>query len=85
MAAPTHSEWLVKQAEIVDQWKKAAAEYTETALSPRRQDVQVTQFGLGAVLGGRERRQRRADACLSFGRGAFSKKSQRSLIGNSTA
>jgi len=41
-----HSEWLIKQAEIADVWRKIADEYTETTLSPRRQDVQVTQFGL---------------------------------------
>jgi hypothetical protein len=41
-----HSEWLIKQADVVAQWKKAGDEYTETTLAPRRQDVQVTQFGL---------------------------------------
>jgi hypothetical protein len=41
-----HSEWLTKQAAIVDKWKKLGEEYTETTLSPRRQDVQVTAFGL---------------------------------------
>jgi len=41
-----HSEWLIKQAEIADQWRKIGEEYTETTLAPRRQDVQVTQFGL---------------------------------------
>jgi hypothetical protein len=41
-----HSEWLIKQAEVVAQWKKVGEEYTETTLAPRRQDVQVTQFGL---------------------------------------
>ena len=41
-----HSEWLVKQADIVAQWTKVGEEYTENALAPRRQDVQITQFGL---------------------------------------
>jgi hypothetical protein len=41
-----HSEWLTKQADIVAQWKKVGEEYTENTLAPRRQDVQVTQFGL---------------------------------------
>ena len=41
-----HSEWLIKQATIADQWKKIGEEYTENTLSPRRQDVKVTQFGL---------------------------------------
>jgi len=44
-----HSEWLIKQADVVAQWKKAGDEYTETTLAPRRQDVQVTQFGLAWV------------------------------------
>ncbi len=41
-----HSEWLTKQADIVAQWKKVGEEYTDNTLAPRRQDVQVTQFGL---------------------------------------
>jgi hypothetical protein len=41
-----HSEWLIKQADIVDKWKAIGETYTEVTLSPRRQDVQVTQFGL---------------------------------------
>jgi hypothetical protein len=41
-----HSEWLIKQADIVAQWKKVGDEYAENTLAPRRQDVQVTQFGL---------------------------------------
>jgi hypothetical protein len=41
-----HSEWLIKQADIVSQWTKVAEEYTETTFAPRRQDVQITQFGL---------------------------------------
>jgi hypothetical protein len=41
-----HSEWLTKHAEILDQWKKTGDEYTENTLAPRRQDVQVTLFGL---------------------------------------
>jgi hypothetical protein len=41
-----HSEWLTKQAEVAVQWRKVGDEYTEITLSPRRQDVQVTQFGL---------------------------------------
>jgi hypothetical protein len=41
-----HSQWLSKQADIVDRWKKRGEEYSETTLSPRRPDVRVTQFGL---------------------------------------
>jgi hypothetical protein len=41
-----HSQWLTKQAEIAGRWKKRAEEFAETKLSPRRQDVRVTQFGL---------------------------------------
>jgi hypothetical protein len=41
-----HSEWLIKQSEIIAQWKKVGEEYAENTLAPRRQDVQVTQFGL---------------------------------------
>jgi hypothetical protein len=41
-----HSEWLSNQAEIVAHWKQAGEEYVENPLAPRRQDVQVTQFGL---------------------------------------
>jgi hypothetical protein len=41
-----HSEWLLKQAELVNKWKQVGEEYAETTLAPRRQDVQVTQFGL---------------------------------------
>ena len=41
-----HSEWLIKQSEVVEKWKKVGEEYAENTLAPRRQDVQVTQFGL---------------------------------------
>ncbi len=41
-----HVEWLTRQADITGKAKAAGEEYTETQLSPRRQDVQVTQFGL---------------------------------------
>jgi hypothetical protein len=44
-----HSQWLTRQAEIADRWKKRGEEYAETTLSPRRQDVRVTQFGLAWV------------------------------------
>jgi hypothetical protein len=41
-----HTQWLAKQGEIADRWKKRGEEYTETTLAPRRPDVRVTQFGL---------------------------------------
>jgi hypothetical protein len=41
-----HAEWLSKQADIIATWQKIGEEYTENTLTPRRQDVQVTQFGL---------------------------------------
>jgi hypothetical protein len=44
-----HVEWLTRQAEIASQFKAAGEEYSETTLAPRRQDVQVTQFGLAWV------------------------------------
>ncbi len=48
-----HSEWLTKQSTIIETWKKLGEEYAENTLSPRRADVQVTQFrpGVGTVSG----------------------------------
>jgi hypothetical protein len=41
-----HSHWVTKRTEIDARWKKVGEAVTETTLSPRRQDVRVTQFGL---------------------------------------
>jgi hypothetical protein len=40
------AEWFAKQAGIYEKWRQAGEGYEEMRLTPRRQDVQVTSFGL---------------------------------------
>ena len=42
----TRMDAMAEQAEIIARWKQTGEEYTENTLAPRRQDVQITQFGL---------------------------------------
>jgi hypothetical protein len=40
------AEWFARQAGIYEKWKQVGEEYQDVPLTPRRQDVQVTTFGL---------------------------------------
>ena len=64
-----HTEWLTKQGDLVNQWRKIGEEYTENACcaaaSGRARDA--VRPGVGAVLGDRQRRPDRARAGVSSG------------------
>jgi hypothetical protein len=54
------AEWQARQAAIYEKWQRAAVDYNEVLLKPRRTDIRVTHFGLAwapywrvAVAGGR--------------------------------
>jgi hypothetical protein len=40
------AEWFARQAGIYEKWRQVGEAYEEVRLTPRRQDVQVTSFGL---------------------------------------
>src|SRR5262249_13452276 len=40
------AEWFAKQAAIYEKWRQVGEGYEDVPLTPRRQDVQVTSFGL---------------------------------------
>ncbi len=40
------AEWQARQADICDRWQQQAQTYTELLLKPRRDDIQVTHYGL---------------------------------------
>ncbi len=40
------AEWFARQAAIYDKWRQVGEAYEDVPLTPRRQDVQVTAFGL---------------------------------------
>ena len=40
------AEWFARQAAIHEKWRQVGEAYEDVPLTPRRQDVQVTAFGL---------------------------------------
>src|SRR5271166_1289140 len=44
--AKLEAEWHGKLAAIYERWKQVGEEYSDVPLTPHRQDVQVTAFGL---------------------------------------
>src|SRR5207245_6613636 len=42
-------EWFTKQRDILEKWQKIGEEHTDIPLTPRRQDVIVTDFGVAWV------------------------------------
>jgi hypothetical protein len=40
------AEWFAKQAAVYEKWRQVGEAYEDVPLTPRRQDVQVTAFGL---------------------------------------
>ncbi len=44
--AKLESEWLAKQVALHEKWRLVGEEYSDIPLTPRRQDVQVTGFGV---------------------------------------